>query len=388
MVVQKTLRRFLFVVAGLLVVVACTEAGFGRAPVVIRVVLVREKAQAVVAVIGSYELVDGTGGALLKKGRNLAASKVTATARGIRIGKEEWPRERLLLKVRRKAGLHVNKRPYRGNLLIIKDKDNDLFLVNVVDIESYVKGVLVHEISPKWPLAAIKAQAVAARTYALYQRQVMKDKLYDVTADVSSQVYGGSKAEKDRTNRAVNFTAGEVLTYKDKVFPAYFHATCGGMTEKASELWKIDAEPLAGGRLCSFCSSSPHYFWKKVLDLKTLRERLGDRYVLKGEPANLAVKERNPTGRVRTLVIKDKKDNTMEISAKDFRQLVGPDVVRSTNFSIALEQGKVILSGKGWGHGVGLCQWGALGMARQGYDYEKILGFYYPGAKLQRLDAS
>ncbi len=386
MVVQKTLRRFLFVVTGLLVAVACVEPGFGRQPVLIRVALVRDRPQAFVAVVGSYELVDGTDGSLLKKGRNLAASKVTATGRGIRIGKEEWSRQRIVVKVRRKAGLYVNKRPYRGDLLIAKEKGNNLLFVNTVDIESYVKGVLVHEISPKWPLASIKAQAVAARTYAFYQRQVMKDKLYDVTADVSSQVYGGSKAEKDRTNRAVNFTAGEILTYKGKVFPAYFHATCGGVTEKASELWQIDVEPLAGGRLCSFCSSSPHYFWKTVLELKAIRDRLGERYVLQGEAANLAVKERNPTGRVRTLVIKDKKDKTMEISAKDFRQLMGPDVVRSTNFSITLEQGKVVLSGKGWGHGVGLCQWGAFGMARQGYIYEKILEFYYPGAVLQSLD--
>ncbi len=386
MVIEKTLRRFVFMAAGLLLAVACAEADFAREPVLIRVALVQGKAQAVIAVVGSYEMADAESGALLKKGRNLGTSRVTATAGGIRIGKEEWPGDRILVKVRRKAGLRVNKRPYRGDLLIAKDANNDLLLVNVLDIESYIKGVLVHEISPKWPLAAIKAQAVAARTYAFYQRRVMKEKLYDVTADVSSQVYGGCKAEKGRTNRAVNFTAGEVLAYDGEVFPAYFHATCGGVTEKAAELWKIDIEPLAGGRLCSFCSNSPHYFWKKALDLKTVCKKLGDRCTLKGEPAGLAIKERNPTGRVRTLVLEDNAGRTMEISAKDFRHLMGSDVVRSTNFSITLEKGKVVLSGKGWGHGVGLCQWGAFGMARQGHDYEKILDFYYPGAVLQSLD--
>ncbi len=378
----------MFAAGGLLLAVGCARAGFGREPVLLRVALVQGKAQAVIAVVGTYEMTDAQSGAFLKKGRNLGSSKVTATARGIRIGAQEWPRERLYVKVRRKAGLHVNKRPYRGDLLIAKDKDGGLLFINVVDIESYIKGVLVHEISPKWPLAALKAQAVAARTYAFYQKQVRKDKPYDVTADVSSQVYGGSKAEKGRTNRAVNFTAGEVLAYGGKVFPAYFHATCGGVTENASELWQIDIEPLAGGRLCSFCSSSPHFFWKRALDLAAVRKKLGERYTLREDPASLAVKERNPTGRVRALIIKDKAGRTMEISAKDFRQLMGPDAVRSTNFSITLEAGKVVLSGKGWGHGVGLCQWGALGMARRGYDYKKILDFYYPGASLRPLEAS
>jgi len=388
MAAAKTLRLFALAAAGLFLTVGCARAGFGREPVLIRVALLQGKAQAVIAVVGTYEMTDAATGVLLEKGRNLRACAVTATAGGIRIGAREWPRQRLFVKVRRKGGLHVNKRPYRGDLLIAKDKDGGLLLVNEVDIESYLKGVVVHEISPKWPLAALKAQAVAARTYAYYQRQVMKEKLYDVTADVSSQVYGGCKAEKGRTNRAVKFTAGKVLTYDGQVFPAYFHATCGGMTENAAELWKIDIEPLAGGRLCSFCSRSPHYFWKKIVDMKALREKLGGRYTLKAEPAALAVKERNPTGRVRTLLIKDKAGRTMEISAKDFRQLMGPDVVRSTNFTIAVEQGKVVLSGKGWGHGVGLCQWGAFAMANEGYTYEKILRFYYPGATLQRLDAS
>jgi len=387
MVFQKTLKRLVFFAAAICLV-AAAQTGFGKEPATIRVVLASGRSQAVFAVAGTYELVDVRSGALLKKGRNLFSSKVEAVDHGIRIGKKDWPVDQILIKARRKAAIRVNNRLYRGDLIIAREKDGRLLLVNVVELEAYLKGVLVREISPKWPLDAIKAQAVAARTYALYQKEVMKDKLYDVTADVSSQVYGGSGSEKNRTNRAVNFTAGEVLTYDGKVFPTYFHATCGGVTENASELWKTSVEPLAGGRMCSFCASSPHYFWKRALDLKTIQKKLGSRYTLPGDCANLAVKERNPTGRVRTLVLKDQKGRAMEISAKDFRQLVGPDVVRSTNFSITLEQGKVTLSGKGWGHGVGLCQWGALGMSRKGYGYEKILSFYYPGAKLQRLDAS
>jgi len=387
MVFRKTLKICAGSIVCLFLSVWAAVPGYSRDVPLIRVVLAKGAGPTVVAVAGPYELIDAANGALLKKGRGLSSSKVVATAGGILIGREEWPKDEVLIKVRRRAGLRVNGRPYRGALLIVKDDKEGLLFVNAVDVESYIKGVLVHEVSPKWPMAALKAQAVAARTYALYQKQVMGSRPYDVTADVSSQVYGGSRAETGRTNRAVNFTAGDVLTYKGKIFPAYFHATCGGVTENASELWKISAEPLAGGRLCSFCSESPHFFWKRPCDLAVVQKKLGSRYTLKGDLASLAIEERNPTGRVRRLLLRDVSGRTMEISAKDFRHVIGSDTVRSTNFSITLEKGRVVLSGKGWGHGVGLCQWGALGMSRSGYDYSEILEFYYPGAALRGYDA-
>ena len=244
---------------------------------------------------------------------------------------------------------------------------------------------MYHEISHQWPIEAIKAQAVAARTYAVYQKEAMKSKNYDLMADTSSQVYGGYGSEKRKTNRAVNFTYGEILRYKGKVFPAYFHATCGGVTENASELWKIDIEPLKGERLCSFCLNSPHYYWKATMDLKTIQKKLGGFYKAKGDLGNIVVAERTSTGRVRTLGLKDEKGESFNISAKDFRSLLGPDFIRSTNFSMILDQDRVIFSGKGWGHGVGLCQWGAYGMSRQGYNYKQILEFYYPGAEIIKI---
>ena len=182
-----------------------------------------------------------------------------------------------------------------------------------------------------------------------------------------------------------NFTSGEVLTYNGKLFPAYFHATCGGATEDAGELWKIDMIPLKGGRACSFCSDSPHYYWKAELDLKTIIKKLGERYQSKEGLINISIIERTGTGRVRTLELKDAVGKSIIISAKDFRSLLGSDLIRSTNFSIVIEQGHVIFSGKGWGHGVGLCQWGAYGMSNKGYNYKQILDFYYPGAEIVQL---
>ncbi len=121
------------------------------------------------------------------------------------------------------------------------------------------------------------------------------------------------------------------------------------------------------------------------MDFKAIRKKLGPFYTLQGELKNIFVEERNASGRIRSLRLEDGQGGSAVISAKDFRQMMGPDVVRSTNFTLAVEDSKVVFSGKGWGHGVGLCQWGAFGMSRRGYDYKEILAFYYPGSRVAKV---
>lgn len=376
--------RFLFVLTFGFMLFAAAE-GFSKETDRIRVAVLRDRPDVILAVRGSYEIQDARTKEVLDHGRNLSFSRVAASVDGLKIKNTVFKTGAVTVIAKRTAGITVNNRSYRGDISVYKDLNGRLLVVNAVDLESYVKGVLYHEISNKWPIDAIKAQAIATRTYAIYTKETMRAKDYDVTADTSSQVYGGYLSEKHKTNRAVNFTAGEILEYKDRVFPAYFHATCGGNTEDVVELWKIDTVPLRGGSACSFCSDSPHYYWRMVLDLKNIRKKLGRRYVLEEPLQNIGVCERTTTGRVRSLELKDASGKSQVISSKDFRSLLGADVVRSTNFSIALEQDHVVLSGKGWGHGVGLCQWGALGMSKKGYTYRQILEFYYPGADLVKL---
>jgi stage II sporulation protein D len=369
----------------LFLVFLCLEPGFGKEPVKIRVAVLKDKTEATLSVTGSFEIADARTEVSLYRGRNFLGMKVTTSQEGIKVRNTVYNTDAIMVISKKKAAISVNNRSYRGDISILKDASGKLLVINTLDLESYLKGVLYHEISHKWPIDAIKAQAVAARTYALYQKEVMRSKDYDVAADTSSQVYGGYSSEKRKTNRAVNFTSGEVLTYKGKLFPAYFHATCGGTTEYAGELWKIDMIPLKGGRACSFCSESPHYYWKAELDLKTIAKKLEGRYQSKEGLNNIAVTERTGTGRVRTLELKDASGKSMVISAKDFRSLLGPDLIRSTNFSIVIDRDRVTFSGKGWGHGVGLCQWGAYGMSNKGYNYKQILDLYYPGAEIVRL---
>jgi stage II sporulation protein D len=353
----------------------------------VRVLLAKDVPEIVISVEGPYDIMDVRRNTVMMSGRKGTVSRVVAVKEGLRIKDAIFATDALAIIPKKKAAVTVRNRRYRGDITFFKDPSGKILVVNTVELESYVKGVLYHEISHKWPMDAIKAQAVAVRTYALYQKEVMKNKNYDVTADTSSQVYGGFFAETNKTNRAVNFTKDEVLLYHNKLFPAYFHATCGGITENAAELWKIDMEPLQGGRVCGFCQDSPHYFWKIQTDLNKIQEKLGSLYTLKSPLKNIAVVERNASGRVRSLEFKDALEKTQVIAAKDFRLAFGADQLRSTNFSILFEGDRVIFAGKGWGHGVGLCQWGALGMSKQGLSYVQILEFYYPGARILRLSS-
>ena len=378
------LKRILIILG--FVVLWIAPAASGREVLKIRVAIFKDIPDLTMSVAGSFDILDAKTQQLFYRGREHFTFKIAASQEGFKFENKVFKTSGIVFAVRNKSPVTVNKRRYRGDITLVRQDNNLLLVVNTLDMESYLKGVLYHEISPKWPIEAIKAQAVAARTYAMYQREVMKAKDYDVMADTSSQVYGGFTSENHKTNRAVNFTYGEVLTFGGRVFPAYFHATCGGMTENAAELWKTDIEPLRGQKTCSFCQGSPHYFWQVSFDLKTIQKKLGAVYRGKEDLDNISVQERTVSGRVRTLMLKDASGVLFPLSAKDFRQLMGPDVIRSTNFSILLDGQKATFQGKGWGHGVGLCQWGALGMSQKGYGYKEILEFYYPGSKLVKIN--
>jgi len=279
------------------------------------------------------------------------------------------------------SAIFINKRPFRGEIDIIRQADQTLLVVNHINVEDYLRGVLYHEVSHWWPMAALEAQAIAARSFALYQADTNRNKDYDLVSTVYSQVYGGANSERSRTNDAVYRTAGKILVYKDEILPAYFHATCAGHTEDASVLWKTDLVPLKGVA-CNFCKLSPHFFWKKKIPLDDIEKALS----LKGIQA-ITPKQWSNSGRVAMLEIQ-LEDKKINLSGKDFRQKLGNDIIKSTIFEVKIipdSQGKLIanIEGAGWGHGVGLCQWGAFGMARRGYSAEKILQFYYPGASIK-----
>jgi len=282
-----------------------------------------------------------------------------------------------------KSYIYINGRPFRGDIRILKE-ENKIMVVNEIDVEDYLMGVLYHEMAHYWPVEALKAQAIAARTYAIYQKVISKKRYYDVTSDVYSQVYGGRRSETWRTSRVINQTRRLVMLYNGKLFPAYYHATCGGRTTDAVNLWGIDIEPLKG-RECGFCNFSPHFRWKKELALDTISERLREAgYDIK-DIVSIDIIKRDESGRILELELKGK-DGSIRLDGNRFRLIIGPNLIKSTNFEIDFRSRFVTFYGKGWGHGVGMCQWGAYGMARKGYKAEEILKYYYPGVEIVELE--
>jgi stage II sporulation protein D len=258
-------------------------------------------------------------------------------------------------------------------------------VINSIQLEDYLYGVLYNEVSHRWPMEVLKAQAIAARTFALYQARQNKLQPYDLRNDIYSQVYSGSDFERRSTTMAVDATKGKVLTYDGDLLPAYFHATCSGATEDSSSLWKVDLPPL-DGVVCDFCKESPHYWWIKDIPLWDLEKKLRACGYNIGRISSVKVLSKNKSGRVDRLEIVDASGGTVIMTGKDFRQMVGPNELRGTKFDVSVALGQLIVTGRGWGHGVGMCQWGAYGQAKQGKKADEILKYYYPGSEITALD--
>jgi len=348
----------------------------------VRVAIIQDVRYLSLKVSGYYEITDSSGKNILSRGKNLKTT-VTSYKDGILIGGKTFNTDKVLISTNDLDVIIINGRTFRGNIQFIKNKNNKLAVINHIDLEDYIKGILYHEVSHYWPVEALKAQAIVCRTYAVYQMQENKSKDYDVTSDIYSQVYGGRTSERDRTNRAVDETCGLILTYKDKAFPTYFHATCAGHTEDASLLWDINIVPLKGV-VCNFCKESPHFNWHYVLSLLEIKDKLIKAGYKISDINNIVILGKDNSGRITELkIISANRD--LKILAKDFRNIIGPNIIRSTNFNVNIIDHDAVFVGFGWGHGVGLCQWGAYFMAKQGYNATQILKYYYPGTDVKTI---
>ena len=349
-------------------------------PIRVRVAVAKGADSVKVFIAGNFKIIDHLSKSVLLEEKYLPETNLIATAAGFGFGGKEIGANMISVEPVGGSRVYINGRIFRGEIRVFKD-GRKLTVVNAVDLEEYLYGVMRNEVSTWWPMEALKAQAIAARTYALNQINESKGKDYDVTADVSSQVYGGIFSEKWRTNRAVDETRDEVLTYNGAIFPAFFHATCGGSTFDAAYLWNIDLPPLKGVK-CRWCRKSPHFYWEKWLSVKETEEKLAAAGYSVGDIIGFETEKRDPfSARILELKVKGNKGEAA-ILAKDFRRIIGADIVRSTNFKVTLIGEYVAFEGLGWGHGVGLCQWGAYYMSRAGKKAAEILEFYYPGSKI------
>jgi len=349
----------------------------------VRVAIVQDVSSLRLKIKGPFQILDSVNQEVLKRGKNLNTT-VTVYSDGILLGNTKSKTNKLFIKPDYPESIIINGRIFRGDIQLIKN-NMKLSVVNYIDLEDYVKGISVRETSHYWPIDSLKAEVIAFRTFALYKMQENKQKDFDLTSDVYSQVYGGRTSERYRINKAVDETRGMVLTYQGKIFPAFYHATCGGHTEDASLFWNINIPPLKGVS-CNFCQESPHFKWHKVLSRKEIRDALLKSGLRIEDIKDILILGRDKSGRITDLkIVTDKKE--IKISAKDLRNILGPNIIKSTNFQVEVIEDDVVFEGFGWGHGVGLCQWGAYFMAKQGYTYEQILEYYYPGCEISLVDS-
>lgn len=358
-----------------------TPKAFSAEQNFVRVLVAENQKKIKLNIKGDYQIRLLPSQQIVKKGTKILNAIAFATPTGIKLGKEEWVTRSILVEPMEDRDLILNQSRFRGVLTISRDKAGTLYAVNTLEIEKYLYGVLHHEVAAWWPMEALKAQAIAARTYALNQLLVSKRAEYDLKSSTSSQVYGGSTTERYRARRAIDLTRGKVLTYESKVFPAYFHATCAGLTASASELWNINLKPIGGGVECQYCKISPHHSWEAKVPLSEIEEKLKQYNRPIGRVLKIEIITQTPSKRVGSLRITGTSGEAI-VAAKDFRVWVGGNKMRSTLFTLEIHDDFILFHGKGWGHGVGLCQWGTLGQALLGRTYEEILRFYYPGAEI------
>lgn len=257
-----------------------------------------------------------------------------------------------------------------------------------ISVQEYLYGVLSAEVPASWSTEALKAQAVASRTYFFYKKTERKDEHYDVRSDTLDQVFQLDAHKRKSLITAVDETRGLILVHKDKqgIFPAYFHSDCGGQTTLESQVWR---NPSSVNKKVKdpLCQSSEVNNWTYSMDREKLQNALKSVFLVPQESKLSAIYPRaDEQGRSQWVDFLFDKKNIQRIQANDLRRLLGFSNLRSAHFKVEERWDSFIFSGRGFGHGVGLCQWGAQRWAKQGKDFRFILQHYYPNAVMKTLN--
>jgi len=256
-------------------------------------------------------------------------------------------------------------------------------VVNVLKMNEYLYGVLPYEIMSGWPIEALKAQAVAARTYAYYHIMKNNSTYYDLDASTNFQVYKGTVSETETTNKAVDSTSGIIMVYNSIPILAYFHSTCGGRTADDRFVWKGEDLPYLTSVNCSYCKNSPFYNWQVNISLDEIYEALLKKYKTVGQIRAITLGRED--NRVSNIKI-EHANGIIRMTGNDFRMMFEAKKIKSLYFEAKQTRNGLILNGHGWGHGVGMCQWGAKEMAGQGKNFYDILRFYYRGISVVSIN--
>ncbi len=279
--------------------------------------------------------------------------------------------------------LQTNTNSYRGSFTVKAVQDSKVTMVNHLRVDEYLKGVLPREVVVSWHMECLKTQAVASRTYLKSHLGRHGAQGFDLCASVHCQVYGGTTKEHPQCNKAVDETRGEILTYLGKAVEAYFHSNCGGTTEKVNLVWGLIDKPFLPRKKCSFGTGDSRYNWRQSFSKREILELLKAKTSVRGsEIEAIRIKTASPSGRAQTMTV-ETDEGAYTLSGNEFRIALNPEKIRSTLWTDFSKSGDdYIFEGRGWGHGVGMCQWGAKGQAERGRSYRSILQFYYPHTTL------
>ncbi len=328
----------------------------------------------------------------------------------------------------------VDGRNFRGDIEFKRHAGGNITVVNTLSMQEYLYGVVSREMDPDWHIEALKAQAVAARNYALVNMGKHSEYGFDVCTTTDCQVYGGYDWEKENSNMAVDLTDGRVILYEGRPIAAFFHASSGGYTENAENVWSISL-PYIKGVEDKFSEGSPHNAWQREYTPDEIKAVLAEHGIDVGFVRDVRVDKYTPAGRSLSMTIQGSRGSTI-LEKEKSRAVFGYDELKSTMFTVktdadllvlgqigqpvqkvrstdacavtasgvkSLADGpdllkiyngndysvvskypsKFIFSGKGWGHGLGMSQWGAKGMAEAGYSYVDILQYYYQGCTVE-----
>jgi stage II sporulation protein D len=253
-------------------------------------------------------------------------------------------------------------------------------VVHAVPLEDYVAAVTGSEMPPSFPPEALRAQAVATRTFAVFKKleALAEGRPWHLGATVLHQVYRGARVDP-RARQAAEATAGEVLVHDHAAIEAYFHSTCGGRTERGADALGRDL-PYLRSVECGRCQDSPRRRWT----VRVSGDELGRLSGLGRAATSVQVVSRTASGRAERVEVAGGARKVV-LAAVDLRQRLGFERLPSLRFDAGLRGGTAVFAGSGAGHGAGLCQWGAAGAARAGEGYRAILARYYPGAELIRM---
>ncbi|NJL49640.1 MAG: SpoIID/LytB domain-containing protein [Leptolyngbyaceae cyanobacterium SM2_5_2] len=314
----------------------------------------------------------GQGVGQLPQGRSVT---VSAEGRALRLA--DWRGQAFWVEPANGGYVFINNTWYRGRVLVMP-VEGKVTAVNWVDLEAYLYSVLGAEMPASWPQEALKAQAVAARSFALYRRDRSASQLYDVGPTTAHQVYKGLASEAPATVAAVNATQGQVLTHGGRIIEAVFHSSSGGQTENVEDIWQRSLPYLRS--VPDFDQDAPVFRWSETFSAGQFEQRVtGIGRLVSASPEQVT-----PRGRVMSIRLQGT-SGSRTLTGTELRQALG---LRSSLFAIAIQGDTIRVDGRGYGHGLGMSQWGARGLALQGYAYPQILAHYYQGTVLGQIQVA